>query len=280
MISDLLLYLVVIIIILGMIVYFSAIINDNQVSNVNNKELNNYLDTLTSLLVETSGKPDNWEKLNTMSGVCSVGLKSTTSSLISYDKLVKLKENSFLLDNVLPSGVYYSVSITQEGQQPIFIAGSSTLSDKKNIQTRQVPIIIDYGFQIMGKDNNNHEYTCPYNHDNNTWKCRIINLNQSSLNEGKYYILTKKPTQITISNTYQENITKTCNNKLNINPQLQQLQQNTNQTIYIHFKSKDNDIYIVYDKNNREKFLDTIIQPETNTLEIKTANWKEKNGEK
>ena len=276
MISDLLLYLVVIIIILGMIVYFSAVINDNQVSNVNNNELNNYLDTLTSLLVETSGKPDNWEKLNTMSDVHSVGLKSTTSSLISYDKLVKLKENSFLLDNILPSGVYYSVSITQEGQQPIFIAGSSTLSDKKNIQTRQVPIIIDYGFQIMGKDNNNHEYTCPYNHDNNTWKCRIINLNQSLLNEGKYYILTKKPTQVTISNTYQENITKTCNNKLNINPQLQHLQQNTNQTIYIHFKSKDNDTYIVYDKNNREEFLDTIIQPETSTLEIKIANWKEK----
>lgn len=272
-ISDLLLYLVAITIILGFIIYFSATLTNSQVSTINDNELNKQLDDLTSLLISTSGNPENWEKLGTTSDIRSIGLKSTDNNLISYDKLLKLKQNSFLLDDYLPSGVSYSITISPENneQTSTLIAGEPTLSDKKNVQTRQIPIIIDYAYEIINDKTDNTNNICPYNHDNKTWQCRIININSTKLDQGNYYIITRTTTPTILSNTYNDNITKTCNNILNINNQLKNLQKNENQTIYIHFKNKDNNTYIVYDTNNREEYLNTIIQPKIYKLNIQIA---------
>ena len=91
-ITDILLYLIILTIILGIIVYAVETVNDNQINRLNNKEINNVLEDSLSTLTKTSGTPDNWEKINTQN-IKTIGLKSNNNKYISYDKLNKLKNN-------------------------------------------------------------------------------------------------------------------------------------------------------------------------------------------
>lgn len=269
MITDLLLYLLIITILLGMVVYLMATLNNNEVTNVNNHELNNMLSDATRVLTTTSGSPDYWEDLNNMANTKTVGLKSRHNSLISYDKLIKLKSNPHLLDTFFPEGVSYSLTFYPKNRTSSsqLIAGKSSLSNYNHIQSKEVPILIDYGYNVTLV---NSSYKCPLNH-NKYWKCIAFTVNSSLLEDGEFYIVTDDNCRYIISNTYLDNITGQTNRIISINNKLDDLKVNDNQTYYLHLNTNNNASYLVYDANDREEFLDNVLRPEVYILNMKVA---------
>ncbi len=269
-ITDILLYIIILMIILSMIIYATVILNDNQVTRINNKQLNNLLEDTVSLLTKTSGTPNNWEKLN-KNNIVNIGLKSNKNQLLSYDKLIKLKNNPNLLDKYFPSGVSYSLTLYPKSNpnNKELIAGTDNLNNKKQIQSKRTIVLFDYDFDIISFQKEDITDSCPIMHDRQ-WVCKVININELSLSKGKYYIISDSNVEYIISNTYSERISGQTQ-KLCINNQLEQLLKNDNQTIYLHIKSKNNNTYLVYDVNNREKFLDSVSIPESYILDMKVA---------
>jgi len=270
LITDILLYIIILMIILSMIIYATVILNDNQVTRINNKQLNNLLEDTVSLLTKTSGTPNNWEKLN-KNNIVNIGLKSNKNQLLSYDKLIKLKNNPNLLDKYFPSGVSYSLTLYPKSNpnNKELIAGTDNLNNKKQIQSKRTIVLFDYDFDIISFQKEDITDSCPIMHDRQ-WVCKVININELSLSKGKYYIISDSNVEYIISNTYSERISGQTQ-KLCINNQLEQLLKNDNQTIYLHIKSKNNNTYLVYDVNNREKFLDSVSIPESYILDMKVA---------
>jgi hypothetical protein len=269
-ITDILLYLIVLTLILGAIVYTTATINDNQVTRINNKELNNLVDTTMNTLIKTSGNPSNWEDLSN-NNIKNIGLKSQNGNFLSYDKIKRLKNNPQILNTFFPENVEYSITIYPKNNQnnKQLIAGKSYLTNRKQIQSKTSLFFIDYGYDILSISSNTTEY-CPYNHDSN-WNCRVFTINQALLNEGKYYIVTESKTNYMLSNTFSQNITGQTDNKRCINDDLGQLYQSENETIYVHTYINNNNSYLVYDKKDREEYLDSVIRPEVYLLDLKIA---------
>ena len=271
-ITDLLLYIIILIVILSLITFTIVTLNDNQVTRINNKQLNSILEDNMNTLTKTSGTPSNWEKTN-LKNLKTIGLKSENNHLISYEKLMKLKNNNQLLNDYFPSGVSYELTLYPKNNpdNKMLISGNP-LSNKKQILSKSEVILLDYGFQTtsFNKDNNNE--SCYYNH-NSSWSCKAFTISKTLLNEGKYYIITNSKTEYVLSNTFSENITEESEGITKINKQLEQLLKTENETIHIHIKNNKNHTYITYDNNNNEEFLKQVIKPETYILNMKIAIW-------
>lgn len=267
-IIDVLLYLIISIIILSTIIYAIETINDNQVTIINNRQLNTLLDDNLSILAKTSGKPDNWENVNN-NEIETIGLKSADTHTLSYDKIIKLKNNPHLLENNFPPGVDYSLTLYPKNNpnDEEIIVQKGIFNNKKQIQTRNRQVIIDYNLKVVPLDDSND--SCCYQHNSN-WSCKTININENTLANTKYYLVSDSNIEYILSNTYSENFTgqakKTC-----INSQLEQLMINDNQTISIHTKSNTKNTFLVYDTGDREKFLESVIKPEVYVLKLKIA---------
>ena len=269
-ISDMLLYLIILLLIFSMLIYATVTLNDNQVTRINNKQLNQLLEDSLSALTKTSGTPKNWEKSN-INNVDTVGLKSTESQLLSYDKLIKLKDNPNLLDKYFPNSLDYSLTLypQNDSKDNVLIAGKNSFGNKKQVLSKNVLVLFDYGFDTLSFNKDSSGEACPYRHDSQ-WICKAININELLLSSGKYYIISELDIDYIISNTYSENTTGKTN-KLCINNQLEQLRKNTNQTIYLHIRTNNNNTYLVYDTNNRENFLEEVIKPKVYVLNMKLA---------
>lgn len=269
-ISDMLLYLIILLVIFSMLTYATVTLNDNQVTRINNKQLNQLLTDSISTLTKTSGTPKNWEESN-FNDVGTVGLKSTESQLLSYDKLIKLKNNPNLLDKYFPNALDYSLTLypQNDSNDKELIAGKNSFSNKKQVLSKNVLVLFDYGFDRLSFNKESSGEECPYRHDNQ-WICKAINVNELLLSSGKYYIISESDIDYILSNTYSENTTGKTN-KLCINDQLEQLRKNTNQTIYLHIRTNNNNTYLVYDTNNRESFLEEVIKPKVYVLNMKIA---------
>lgn len=269
-ITDLLLYIIVLTIILGLIIFSMTILNDSQVTRINNKQLNNLLDNSLETLTETSGLPSKWEYMDN-DDIKTVGLKSDNNNFISYQKLMKLKNNKHLLDSYFPSGVAYELTLYPKNNENsrMLIAGNY-LSNQKQVFSKSEIILIDYGYNITSFYKDNNINSCYYNH-NKDWACKPFTISKSLLNEGEYYIITNDNIEYILSNTYSENITQNGKGIININNNLKQLIKNENETIYLHITSHNNDTYLVYDKNNIEEYLNNVIKPEVYILNMKVA---------
>ena len=269
-ITDLLLYVIVLTIILGLIIFTMETLNDNQVTMINSNQLNDILENNLNMLVKTSGTPDNWEYLNNKD-IKTIGLKSKKNNLISYDKLLKLKNNNQLLNNYFPTGVSYELTLCSKNtsNNNMLISGTS-FSNKKQVLSKSETILIDYGYQIIQFDSADNNETCYYNHDTN-WKCKAFTVNNTLLNEGEYYIITTSDTEYILSNTFNENITDTAKGIKKITNKIKQLTRNENETINMHTKNNNQNTYLVYDKNNRQEFLKQLTKPEIYELNLKIA---------
>ena len=269
-ITDILLYLIILLVILSMVIYATVMLNDNQVTRINNRELNQILEDTLSTLTKTSGTPNDWEYSNT-NNVDTIGLKSTKSQLLSYDKLIKLKNNPYLLDKYLPNSLDYSLTLYSKDNpnDKELIAGKNSFNNKKQVQSKSVLVLFDYDFNLISFNKDKFREVCPYKHDNQ-WICKPINIDELSLSSGNYYLISESRVEYIFSNTYSENITGQTN-KLCINNHLEQLRKNTNQTVYLHIKTNDNNTYLVYDTKNRENFLEEVIKPRVYVLNIKIA---------
>lgn len=256
---------------LSLIVYATSTLNDNQITRTNNKQINNILEDTMSTLTQTTGTPENWQYMDTQD-IKIVGLKSENGQLLNYNKLIKLKQNKQLLDTLIPSNLEYSLTLYPKNNpnNKELIAGKEYLTNKKQIQSKDTQVVLDYEYKTLSFAKDNSTGSCPYTHGND-WNCKTITITKHLLDNGKYYIVTDSNTEYILSNTYSDNITGQTNSIINIKTMLEQLRRNENQTIYLHIRTDTNNTCLVYDSNNREEYLETVLKPQTYVLNLKIA---------
>ncbi len=267
---ELLFYLIIILLILSVVIYLMATLDDNQVTRINSRELNNILEDSIATLTETTGKPSNWDK--DINNVVTVGLRSNDNSLISYNKLMQLKSNYRLMNSYFPSGVDYSLTLYPKNSpnDRVLISGSEYLDNRKQIRSKSVEVVFDYDYTIIPFNNRSDTDICPLNH-NDTWACKALTIGDTSLSNGEYYIVTDTSASYQLTNTYSQNVSGKSSGVTNINDDLERLVTADNQTIYLHICTKDNTTSLVYDTNNRQEFLNSVIKPEIYILNMKVA---------
>lgn len=267
-ITDMILYIIISIIILSAIIYAIETLNDGQVTSINNRQLKSVLEDNISLLTKTTGKPENWEKLND-NDVETIGLRSTRSGTLSYDKIIRLKNSPRLLEKCFFPEVDYSLTLYQKNNpdRRKTIGQKGDFNNKKQILSKSVPVILDYGYKITSITESNE--SCPYEHDKG-WMCKTLSIDENTLGHGKYYLISDSNIEYILSNTLLENVTgqtrKAC-----INSQMKRLTGNDNRTLCLHTKGGTNYTFLVYDTNDREEFLESVIRPEVHVLELKIA---------
>ncbi len=258
-IGNLMLYVVVLVIIIGFFVYLNNTIDDRDVSVLTNYEANQLVEDTMKMLVETEGTPTDWQYAST-SDVLSIGLKkNSTTNLISYNKLVRLTDESILLDNLLSDAYSYSLTIESKTNSTgeTIIAGSK--KSNKNIYSKSQPVIIDYDYDTTYiKDEENQ---CSLGHDNSQYSCKVFSINKTQLDKGEYYIVSSDTSAgYILQNSYNDQVTGSLSDGVSsINSQISSLQRQDNETITIHMESDE--AFLVYDTNNRKEYLDSVLNP-------------------
>ncbi len=253
------LYIVVLVIIIGFFVYLNNTIDDRDVSVLTNYEANQLVEDTMKMLVETEGTPTDWQYAST-SDILSIGLKkNSTTNLISYNKLVKLTDESILLDNLLSDAYSYSLTIESRtnSTDETIIAGNK--KSNKNIYSKSQPVIIDYDYDTTYiKDEENQ---CSLGHDNNQYSCKVFSINKTQLDKGEYYIVSSDTSAgYILQNSYNDQVTGSLSDGVSsINSQISSLQRQDNETITIHMESDE--AFLVYDTNNRKEHLDSVLNP-------------------
>lgn len=258
-ITDLLFYLIIVTVILSIVIYSFAMINDNQVENIQISNINQVLEDVTQILM-SEGIPNNWNDDNE---IIQIGLAvNNSSSKISYQKLKRLKENTYLLDKYFPKGIKYSVYLepVNKSREEIIIIKSDL---GKNVYQKTRTVIMDYGYEVLPVNN---EINSSANHTEN-YNCIYININKTGLDEGKYYLLSENSINYSLSNTYNETITSS-NYELNNN--INQLLHGNDDTICINTSNK-NETYLVYDKFNERDNLNSVLSPDIYVLHIEVS---------
>ena len=173
---DLLLYVLVLAVVFLLASYIYLSFEDSS-SDMVTASVNDYrLDLLSDTLFKTPGYPYNWDLLS-VNKIDAIGLCVNNSSyLISYDKLVKLKNNPDLIYTIFPSQFKCNIVLVSEDNpsQSINIIKRYTPTSNDDVLTRRIPVIIDYGYNISYIDSNKYNYNCPYNHSNGEdyWRCK------------------------------------------------------------------------------------------------------------
>lgn len=274
-ITELILYIIIIVICISMILYIFNTINNNQVMTLDNRMTNQILEDTMDTLIMSEGTPSNWDNLSDKD-IKTIGLrKNSLSYQISYNKLSKLKNNTDLIDDFFPKGLSYSLIVYPKNnpKNQEYIAGEYSLENRNNIYSREVPIIIDYGYDIYTIKSHKYMNYCPYNHNNSSsiWQCKPFSINRTSIYNGIFYIVSNNETNYILSNTYNQQVNNTVSNKKNINQEVETLLNSENDTIYIHINTNTTS-YLVYDENNLEKYLDSIYDPEIYILKLSISN--------
>ncbi len=264
-ITELMLYILLITVILGFLIYLDNTVNNKNIETLSNYEANKMLENSMDMLVNSEGTPTNWQELPT-SDVKSVGLKkNSTTNLVSYDKLVKLEDNNNLLDNLLDDSISYSLVLKSEDNISSTTIAGNTQSNA-NTYSKSVPVVVDYDYETLFIDEENNN--CSMNHDKNEYSCCVIFVNNSLLSEGEYYIVaTSDSASYILENSYNEQINGYLKDGVaSINSEINLLQKSDNESIELHLNCKDG--YLVYDKNNRVSHIKSVIDPEVYTLKL------------
>lgn len=258
--TDLLLYLIVLSFVLVFSLYLYSNLDINSSDELTMQSMQDYVDDLCDVLLKTGGNPNSWY-LSNSDDIRTIGLACNSSYVISYDKLLRLREDNDLIYTVLPSFLKCNIVIssTSNSSNSFNIINSYTSETNKNIFTKEVPIIIDYGYNISNIYDNNSINSCPYNHLNssNSWYCKSFNINKSQLNNSDVYLV-GKDFKIMLSNSYGDSINASSKSYININKYLDDLITGSEDTIYIHISCDNPNNYLVFDYNNRPEFLNTI----------------------
>lgn len=243
-ITDLLLYTIIITLIIGVIIGFTQHINEKQSTTINHHETDKIAQNTIDTLTNSPGKPTTWNEK--ISDETIIGLKMTENNTkLSYKKIVKLKENPELLKQLIPDNINYEL-LLENTTNTIHIAENIKDSNKTNIYVKQKPVKIDYNLNITSITSDKN-ITCPLHHTRN-YNCISYILNQEDLKNGNYYLLSNTSDDYIITNTYDDELHIKSTDKP-VNQDLSKLIRNTNQTIYIHTENNNNS-YLVYDTNN------------------------------
>lgn len=257
-ITDLILYVIILMVVLSFIIYLTDYINSSNVSKLSGDEINQLLDNTMDVLVHSPGDPYNWNYLSN-SKIKTVGLQNPNSNLTSYDKLLKIKNDNSLIDNMLPENLDYSILLlSANGTNQILLAGG--VVNSSNIYTKSETIIIDYGYTTTYINSMNND--CSYQHDD-ICSCSVVNINKTQLDTSKYYIVTSNDAKYLIQNSYNETITGETNDHTScINEYLEELLHSEEDSFYIHVMDNGSDTFLVEDQNDRSEYLYSVIEPE------------------
>lgn len=266
-ISDLLLYVIVLLFIFIFVVYIYGVIDDESTDMTGDSYYNSKLNEVINTLTKTEGSPSNWNELS-INKITTVGLcKSNHLHQVSYDKLVRLRDDSVLSSKYFSDVDYIYMYPKDNPSNVINIKGKYIRGDGKNVYTKSTLVNIDYDFDILSINNNSVDYTCPVNHSND-WSCRSFMINQSTLDEGRYYLVTNHSSKILLSNTYGDSIELNIKGYDDLTDSLKSLYKDNSESITIHVDDNSIDNYLVYDRNNRKQYLDSVIHPDIYILRV------------
>lgn len=245
-ITDLLLYIIIITLIVGIIIGFTHSINEKQSNTLNHHEIDTIAQNTINTLTMNTGTPTNWQDENTYNII--IGLKHDENhSKLSYTKIEKLKKNPQLIQQLIPDNLNYELTLENNTHKQTLSKNTPDLN-KTNIYVKSKPVKIDYDINITSINSNKNNTTCPLKHDTN-YNCIPYTLNHEKLENGKYYLVSDIQLDCIITNTYNNEIKIKTNNNNPINDEIAKLIRNENQTIYIHIQNNNN-TYLIYDTHN------------------------------
>lgn len=249
-IADLVVYIIVFMIIIAIITTLTIALDRKESEIINNQEYDMIAQNTINALIKSTGTPTNWDKTPT-SNIKMIGLRSNeTTNMISYMKLVKLKQNPQLMNKLLDYNIAYELTLkdVQNPQNTEIIIKSHHNQNNKNIYTKDAIVKLDYGYNIT-QIKTQTNIICPMNHTQN-YECMPITVENSTLRDGSYYLLSNcSNNYYIIENSHNENTTGHVVNDT-INQKIASLMNNVNETLYFHVNSGGGDVYLIYDVNN------------------------------
>lgn len=249
-IADLVVYIIVFMIIIAIITTLTIAFDRKESEIINNQEYDMIAQNTINALIKSTGTPTNWDKTPT-SNIKMIGLRSNeTTNMISYMKLVKLKQNPQLMNKLLDYNIAYELTLkdVQNPQNTEIIIKSHHNQNNKNIYTKDAIVKLDYGYNIT-QIKTQTNIICPMNHTQN-YECMPITVENSTLRDGSYYLLSNcSNNYYIIENSHNENTTGHMVNDT-INQKIASLMNNVNETLYFHVNSGGGDVYLIYDVNN------------------------------
>lgn len=249
-IADLVVYIIVFMIIIAIITTLTIALDRKESEIINNQEYDMIAQNTINALIKSTGTPTNWDKTPT-SNIKMIGLRSNeTTNMISYMKLVKLKQNPQLMNKLLDYNIAYELTLkdVQNPQNTEIIIKSHHNQNNKNIYTKDAIVKLDYGYNIT-QIKTQTNIICPMNHTQN-YECMPITVENSTLRDGSYYLLSNcSNNYYIIENSHNENTTGHMVNDT-INQKMASLMNNVNETLYFHVNSGGGDVYLIYDVNN------------------------------
>ena len=249
-IADLVVYIIVFMIIIAIITTLTIALDRKESEIINNQEYDMIAQNTINALIKSTGTPTNWDKTPT-SNIKMIGLRSNeTTNMISYMKLVKLKQNPQLMNKLLDYNIAYELTLkdVQNPQNTEIIIKSHHNQNNKNIYTKDAIVKLDYGYNIT-QIKTQTNIICPMNHTQN-YECMPITVENSTLRDGSYYLLSNcSNNYYIIENSHNENTTGQMVNDT-INQKIASLMNNVNETLYFHVNSGGGDVYLIYDVNN------------------------------
>jgi hypothetical protein len=264
----------------------------------------------TDILLETPGTPINWETTNDQSVI--PGLKNPNQNTISWNKIQKLKENSYtLLPKIYKNKQKTKITITPQDKRinPIIINNKNHNTAKEVVtvnRTCTCDFLSEYNILEITWNKETLETIYPlqensstichydgittkYNHNTNQasapqnrWVCRQFQVNPEDIPNNNYYILSEGSTSsfkwiIDTSAQAYNATTNLQNNAVNINSKIKaSITAGNTTTVWLHLygpKTSNTKVYLVkVPKNTNSKY----IKPEyfkKQTCNIFIENW-------
>jgi hypothetical protein len=215
---DVFLSLLIMILILG-ISADAMDIAGNRIDNFYSEQSHQRItDDACDILIKTSGSPDYWEEMKSISGT-SPGLadnnNSSGTNKLSSKKLESLKKNPELMDKLIPDGFKCSVTIYPfDSSLPTLSIVNQTNSFNTEVYVANRTIVYNYNSYVIyskltiekSLEANKSHYKCPhseinhYTHDipdfNNKipgWVCDVFKIGQDTINSTDFYLMTDPP---------------------------------------------------------------------------------------
>lgn len=299
--TELLLSIIMLVFIIGIMANLSDGLNERMLSEEEFSSLENIAVESSDYLLNNPGSPDNWERDEGLgNGIASSriipglaiknrqmengkfygesnGDEKIMSNAISYNKLVKIKNNynSLVNENLFNGSVKSSMAIYPLNSEirPV-IMGYDFGEDDDNVNDNDIAVVrrtvkcdfhssyvlYDFNdFEIPSEDYRKEEYC---NHDshpslenhendgNSFWLCKSFRVYRKSLDEWDYYLLSDESVKDSGAYWILESLNRTNDNRerldqeaIDLNPFLTHDLENSSEELYsIHFNIPKNRI--------------------------------------
>jgi hypothetical protein len=204
-------------IILTVLLGLTAQIMDNLSYKIGENSYTSSLDRISSntadILINTPGSPEDWEERTSYNdvspGLAKVNSNAIHSPVISYKKLIKLRDNyqSLVVGKVLPKGIKSSLilypadpslEIIEINKEPLNLYAADLYQVNKTVLLdRTYPIIVSIYPNITKNQICPHQQSGTSNHfapnyssETPGWICHNFLINSTLINDFDFYLMT------------------------------------------------------------------------------------------